>query len=47
MKLDLVCATVYCSVICKETGQSRQFFWLVINVGEEETGAKNRPLRYT
>ena len=51
LRLDLVCATVYptvyCSVICKEHGQSRQFFWLVINVGEEETGAKNGPLKYT
>ena len=51
LKLDLVCAdvyhSVYCSVICKQPQQGHQLLWQVINVGQEETGAKNGPLRYS
>ena len=51
LKLDLVCATVhhsvYCSVICKQPWQGCQLLWQVINVGQEETKAKNRPLGYS
>ena len=47
LKLDLVCAavyhSVYCSVVCKQPRQSRQLLWQVINVGQEETGAKTDP----